>query len=210
MYLLNESYKVQSNTIIKNLEKRFMDGYYCETSKEAIENILSLIEEGSTVSWGGSKTLDEIGIKNILHKKNLSVIDRDNGKNPEERTKLMKQALTCNYFLTSTNAITMDGELVNIDGNGNRVAAICFGPDNVIVVAGMNKVVANVNSAIDRIKINACTPNCIRFNLQNPCSTTGKCGNCFNTSICAQIVVTRLSKVKGRIKVILVGESLGF
>jgi len=122
----------------------------------------------------------------------------------------MKEALTCNYFLTSTNAITMDGELVNIDGNGNRVAAICFGPDNVIVVTGMNKVTANIDSAIDRVRINACTPNCIRFNLQNPCSVTGKCRDCLNTSICGQVLVTRLSKVKNRIKVILVGENLGF
>lgn len=210
MNLVKEAYKIQANTIIKNLEKRFMEGYYCDTKEEAVEKILSLIEDGSSVSWGGSKTLDEIGIKEQLSNKNLTVIDRDTGKTPEERTKLMKDALTCNYFLTSTNAITMDGELVNIDGNGNRVAAICFGPDNVIVVTGMNKVTANIDSAIDRVRINACTPNCIRFNLQNPCSVTGKCGDCLNTSICGQVLVTRLSKVKNRIKVILVGENLGF
>ena len=210
MNFVKEAYKVQSNTIIKNLEKRFMEGYYCETKEEAVEKILSIIEDGASVSWGGSMTLDEIGVKKQLDNKNLTIIDRDTAKSPEERTKLMKDALTCNYYLTSTNAITMDGELVNIDGNGNRVAAICFGPDNVIVVTGMNKVVANIDSAIDRVRTNACAPNNIRFNLQNPCSVTGKCGDCLNTSICGEILVTRLSKTKNRIKVILVGESLGF
>ncbi|QSX06352.1 lactate utilization protein [Sedimentibacter sp. zth1] len=210
MNFVNETYKIQANTIIKNLNKRFMEGYYCKTKEEAKTKVLSLISENSSVSWGGSMTLDEIGIKEALGNKNLNVINRDNGKTPEEKKKLMKDALTCDYFLTSTNAITLDGELINIDGNANRVAAICFGPENVIVVAGMNKVVANVETGIDRVHTNACAPNCIRFNLKNPCSVTGKCTNCIDTSICAQMLITRLSKVHNRIKVVLVGESLGF
>lgn len=210
MDVLKETYKIQVKNIIKNLNKRKMDGYYCETKEEASEKILSLINENSSVSWGGSETLNQIGIKELLKSKNLNIINRDNAKTPEERTILMKQALTCNYFLTSTNAITLDGELVNIDGNANRVACICFGPDNVIVVAGINKIAENIEAAISRIKTNACSANCVRLNINNPCSITGKCGNCFDTSICAQILVTRLSNVKGRIKVIIVGENLGF
>ncbi len=210
MDLVKEAYKIQGQTIIKNLEKRLIEGYYCDTGEEAAEKILSLIEDGSSVSWGGSRTLDEIGIKEKLNDRNLTVIDRDKAQNPEERIKLMKDALHCNYFLTSTNALTIDGELVNIDGNGNRVAAICFGPDNVIVVAGMNKLTANIDSAIDRVRINACVPNAIRFNLKTPCALSGECKDCLSTSICGQIVVTRVSKPQNRIKLILVGENLGF
>lgn len=210
MDLVKKAYKIQGQTIIKNLEKRLIEGYYCDTKEEATEKIISLIEDGSSVSWGGSRTLDEIGIKEKLNDRNLTIIDRDKAQNPEERIKLMKDALHCNYFLTSTNALTIDGELVNIDGNGNRVAAICFGPDNVIIVAGMNKLTANIDSAINRVRINACVPNAIRFNLQTPCALSGECKECLGTSICGQIVVTRVSKPKNRIKLILVGENLGF
>lgn len=207
---IQDAYKIQANEIIKNLNKRFMEGYYYDTREEAVNKILSIIKDDSTISWGGSVTLEEIGIKNLLRELSYNLIDRDNASNSSERMELMKKGLTSNYFLTSTNAITLNGELVNIDGNGNRVAALCFGPDNVIVVCGMNKVVADIDSAIKRIKTNACTPNCIRLGIKTPCSVTGKCADCIDNSICAQIVVTRLSKIKNRIKVILVGESLGF
>lgn len=210
MDLVKEGYRKKGATIIKNLSKRHIEGYYCETKEEALTKAMSLIKDTDTVSWGGSATIDEIGLKSVLKEQGVNLIDRDMAKTPEERTELMRKALLSDCFLMSTNAITMDGELINIDGNGNRVAALCFGPGSVIVIAGMNKVVSNVEDAVNRIKTDACVPNSIRFGLKTPCALTGKCSNCLEESICGQIVVTRLSKVKNRIKVILVGESLGF
>lgn len=208
---VNESYKVKSATIIKNLKKRHMDGYYCETKEEAKELVMSLIKQEDVVSWGGTATIDELGIKETLKEKNIEVIDRDTAKTPEERKKLMKNALTADVFLASTNAITMDGELVNIDGAGNRVAAYCYGPDSVVVVTGMNKVTRDLESAMNRVRIDACVPNAIRYNLKTPCAVTGICAECLsNETICSQILITRNCKPESRIKVILVGENLGF
>lgn len=208
---VKKSYDVKAATIIKNLEKRNMLGYYFETIEDANKKIVELIEPGTTVAWGDSKTLNEIGIKSILKNSNYNIIDRDEAKDFEDRIKIMKKALTCDTFLTSTNAITMHGELVNIDGRGNRAAAICFGPDSVIFVAGMNKVTGDLGSAIDRIKIDACVPNAIRYETGTACSITGKCVNCTSEKcICGHTLITRFSKVHNRIKVILIGESLGF
>lgn len=211
MEFFKESYKIKSATIIKNLEKRHMEGYYCDTKEEAIEKAMSMISQDSVVSWGGSYTIDELGIKKLLEEKQITVIDRDKATSPQERVKLMKQALTADIFLTSTNAITMDGELVNIDGNGNRVAAYCYGPDSVIVIAGMNKVVQELDDAVKRVRAEATVPNTFRVNSQTPCHFTGKCSECtMNDTICCQILTTRFCKPQNRIKVILVGEHLGF
>ena len=208
---VKESYKVKSATIIKNLQKRHMEGYYCETKEEAKELVMSLIKQDDVVSWGGTATIDEMGIKETLRNKNIQVIDRDTAKTPEERTKLLKNALTSDVFLASTNAITMEGELVNIDGTGNRVAAYCYGPDSVIVVAGMNKVVRDLDSAMKRVRTEACVPNAVRFNIKTTCAVTGICSDCLSDqTICSQILVTRNCKPSNRIKVILVGEQLGF
>lgn len=211
MDYVKEAYKVQGATIIKNLQKRNMEGFYCETKEEALDKVMSLINQDSVVSWGGTFTIDEIGVKEALKKSNVNVIDRDTAKSPEERIQLMKKALTADVFLTSTNAITLDGELVNIDGAGNRLAAYCYGPDSVIVVTGMNKVAGDVESAIKKVRTDACVPNTIRFNLNTPCAKTGICAECTTPeTICSQILVTRYSKPKNRIKIILVGEKLGF
>ena len=211
MDIIKESYKVKSATIIKNLQKRYMEGYYFDTKEEAIEKAMSMMSKDTVVSWGGSYTIDELGIKKLLEEKNIPVIDRDTATSPEERIKLMKQALTADVFLTSTNAITMDGELVNIDGNGNRLAAYCYGPDSVIVIAGMNKVVTKLDDAVKKIRTDATVANAVRFNLKTPCRSTGKCGECtMQDTICCQILTTRFSKPQNRIKVILVGENLGY
>jgi len=208
---VKESYKVKSATIIKNLQKRNMDGFYCETKEEAKEKVMSLINKDAVVGWGGTFTIDEVGIKEALKENNIKVIDRDTASTPAERLQLMKKALTSDVFLAGTNAITMNGELVNIDGAGNRLAAFCFGPDSLIVVAGMNKVVRDVESGIKRIRTDACVPNAIRYNLNTPCAKTGICAECTTPeTICSQILVTRYSKPKNRIKVVLVGEELGF
>ncbi|MGB4438148.1 MAG: lactate utilization protein [Sedimentibacter sp.] len=211
MDFIKESYKVKSATIIKNLQKRNMEGYYFDTKEEAIEKAMSLISQDAVVSWGGTYTIDELGIKNLLEEKQIAVIDRDKATSPQERVKLMKQALTADVFLASTNAITMEGELLNIDGNGNRLAAYCYGPDSVIVIAGMNKVVTDLDVAMKKVRADATVPNAFRTDSQTPCRFTGKCTECtMNDTLCCQILVTRYCKPQNRIKVILVGEHLGF
>ena len=192
------------------LHKRNMEGYYCSTADEAVEKVLELIPAGDVVSWGGVATVDELGIKERLRHRGQPVIDRDTARIPEERMAMLHQALTCDTFLMSSNAISEDGQLVNIDGMGNRVAALCFGPKQVIVVAGMNKVAADLDGAIARARHIAAPANAQRFNGKTPCSANGQCAACTSPDcICAQMVVTRFCKVPGRIKVVLVGEELG-
>ena len=192
------------------LHKRNMEGYYCSTADEAVEKVLELIPAGDVVSWGSVATVDELGIKERLRHRGQPVIDRDTARTPEERMAMLHQALTCDTFLMSSNAISEDGQLVNIDGMGNRVAALCFGPKQVIVVAGMNKVAADLDGAIARARHIAAPANAQRFNGKTPCSANGQCADCTSPDcICAQMVVTRFCKVPGRIKVVLVGEDLG-
>lgn len=199
--------KVKINTIISNLEKRNMKGYYCKDAAEAKELVLSMIKDEDLVSWGGSVTLDQIGIKEELK----NVINTSATK-PEDAIALRKKALLSDVFLTSTNAITLEGEMVNIDGMGNRVAAMCFGPDKVIVVAGANKIAEDEKTAISRIKSDSCPPNCLRLLKKTPCAATGKCGNCLKPgeTICSYTVTTRFSTFPDRIHVVLVNENLGF
>lgn len=211
---MNEFEKIRNDKlgpkVVDALKKRFFDAYYVSSAKDVSAKVLELIPKNHVVSWGGTATVDELGIKQDLAKNGYSVIDRDTAKSPEERVALMKKALTCNTFLMSANAITEQGELFNIDGAGNRLAALCYGPDSVIVVAGLNKVVADMDAAVSRVRHFAAPVNAQRFNLDTPCCKTGECANCVGTSsICCQFVETRLCKPAGRIKVILVGENLG-
>ena len=211
MSIKKEYYKNLSNTVLKGFEKRHIEGYYCETAEDAKNLALSLVPEHATASFGGSVTLEETGILNALRaREDVTLYDRSTGKNPEEDKKIMHDSLSCDYYFMSSNAITQDGELVNIDGNGNRVAALIYGPENVIIVAGMNKICKNVEESIYRVRNVASPQNCIRLNKNTPCAVNGTCGNCFADTICDQIVITRASRVAKRIKVILVGEDLGF
>ena len=197
--------------IIKALNARQMAGYYAETKDNALKIALSLIPEGSSAGWGGSATTEAIGLNQALRDGNYKAIDRDTAATPEERDELMKQCLTVNTFIMSTNAMSEDGQLVNLDGKGNRVAALIYGPDQVIVVAGMNKVCKTLDDAISRCRNVASPINAQRFPGNNPCRKNGVCGDCAMPGcICAQLVITRYSMVKDRIKVILVGEDLGF
>ena len=200
-----------ANTIIKNMAKNNMEGYYCATSAEAVEKALSLMPEGASVTWGGSMTLTECGLMDALKTANYEIIDRDTAKTPEESRVMYSKQVLADYFLMSTNAITIDGELVNIDGRSNRVSCLCWGPQNVIIIAGMNKVVPDVESAIKRVRNMAAPANCVRLNKNTPCAQTGKCGDCYSQeSICSQVLITRRSSAPNRIKVILVGEELGY
>lgn len=205
--------EVRIKTIIKSLEKRNITGHYCENAAEAAELIKAMIPEGSKVSWGGSLTLDQIGIKDMLKAGNYDVNDPmapgEDGATPIE---LRKRSLFSDVYLSSLNAITMDGVIVNIDGTGNRVAAIAFGPDKVILVAGANKIVMKEEDAVDRIKCDACPPNCIRLDKQTLCALTGKCGSCLikGQTICSITTTTRFSGIDDRLHVVLVNENLGY
>ena len=197
--------------VAEALNKRYFEAYYCSGRDEALEKILELIPQGHVVSWGGATTVDELGVKDALRQRGQAVIDRDTAKDAQERQEMLKKALTCDTFLMGSNAVSADGQLVNIDGIGNRVAALCFGPSQVIVVAGMNKVAGDLDAAMRRAREVAAPINAQRFQLKTPCSVNGLCADCKGPdSICAQIVTTRLCKPAGRIKVILVGEDLGF
>lgn len=204
-------YENQAATIIKNLEKRNMEGNYCPDGASAVQTALSLMPEHSVISWGGSMTLSETGLMEQLQKRDYTLIDRMTAATPEERRELYAKATLADYYLMSTNAITLDGQLVNIDGAGNRVACLIHGPENVIILAGMNKVCPDIESAIRRVKNCATPPNTVRLNCKTPCAVTGICGDCLSPeTICCQEVITRYSRIKGRIKVILIGEEYGY
>lgn len=205
-------YETLAATVIKNLEKRQMEGYYFATAEEAIEKALSLLPEGAVVSYGGSMTLVDTGLLDKLRTTSaIDLLDRDNAKDAAEKDDICRRSFFADTYFMSSNAITIDGELVNIDGNGNRVAALIYGPKEVIILAGMNKIVPSVEDAVKRVRNTATPPNCIRLNKQTPCVTTGACANCLSPDcICNQIVITRRSGIKGRIKVLLIGETLGF
>ena len=208
--MINKRYDKAGPAVAEAMKKRGFEAYYVSTAEGAREKALELIPENSVVSWGGSMTIDEIGLKQAVIDRGCKVINRDEAERPEERMELMRKALTCDVFLMSANAISEDGQLVNIDGNGNRVAALCFGPKEVIVVAGMNKVAGNLEEAYARARKFAAPVNAQRFNLATPCGKTGLCADCLSPEcICSQMVVTRRAS-GGRIKVILVGADLGF
>lgn len=197
--------------IIANLKKRNMEGYFYEDSASCVRAILDMIPEGSIISWGGSASVLESGMMDALKSGNYDLIDRSLAKTPQEQREIYGRAVMSDYYFMSTNAITYEGELVNIDGNGNRVACLIHGPRHVIIIAGMNKVAATQEGAFERARTMACPPNAVRLDKKTPCAATGKCGDCLSPDcFCNQIVVTRRSGHTGRIKVFLVAEDLGF
>ena len=197
-------------SLVKALKARHFEACYCTDIEEAKQKLIEWIPQEDTVAWGGSQTLAEIGAQEMLRARGQALIDRDTAKTPEERNTLMRQALTADTFLMSSNAITEDGQLVNMDGNGNRAAALVYGPRQVIVVAGLNKVAKDLDAAIARVRGTAAPTNAQRFPVNTPCKITGVCADCKSPDcICANMVITRLSKPAGKIKVILIGETLG-
>lgn len=204
-------YENQAKSIIHKLEARKMEGYYCPDKESAKTKVLELIGPNKkVVTYGGSMSLDEVGLKEAVEEAGHDLLRREKYVTPDEKRECFAKQTLADVFMMSTNAITLDGELVNIDGSGNRVACLSFGPNEVIVVAGMNKVVSNVEEGIARSRNFAAPPNTVRLGCDTPCAKIGQCGNCLNDTICCQIVVTRASRVPGRIKVILVGEELGY
>lgn len=206
--IIDKRNALYAQKIIKGLESRNMTGYYAENKEEALSKALELIGEGSSVTMGGCMSAHEIGLVDALKKGNYSFIDRDAY---EDKRAAMLAAYDADVFLSSANAMTEDGILINIDGNSNRVSAIAQGPKKVVFIVGMNKVCADVDSAMKRARNTAAPINAQRFGLSTPCSKTGSCMNCKSPdTICCQILITRFSRHAGRIHVIIVNDNLGF
>lgn len=206
-----ENYRKLAATIIRNLERRNMEGYYCETSSEAVKLALNMIPKDASVSFGGSMTFEETGMYDALKSSPFRLIDRNLDKTPEEKKQTFRDSVASDYFFMSSNAVTIGGELINIDGNGNRVACLIQGPEHVVLMVGMNKIVPDVDFGIARVRNAAAPANVTRLGLHPPCSVTGHCADCTSPDcICAQIVITRYSRHRGRIKVIFIGEELGY
>lgn len=201
----------QAEIIMENLKKRNMEGAYFESAADCTRVILAEIPKGSVIGWGGSESIKECGLMDAIQKDSYELLDRSAAKTPEEARQIYARTVLADYYLMSTNAITLEGELVNIDGNGNRVACLIQGPLHVIIVAGMNKVVTDVATGVARVRNFASPANAIRLKRNLPCAASGICHNCLSPEcFCNQIVVTRRSMHPGRIKVYLVGEELGY
>ena len=200
--------RLLAQKVIKGLASRNMTGYYAEDRSAALAQALALIPENASVTMGGCMSAQEIGLVDAVKNGPYNFIDRDAFA---DRRAAMLAAYDADVFLSSVNAMTEDGELVNIDGNANRVSAIAQGPKQVIFIVGMNKVCADLDAAMKRARNVAAPINAQRFGLSTPCSKTGACMNCKSPdTICCQFLITRFSRHAGRIHVILVNDDLGF
>lgn len=199
--------------LVKQLKQRHYEAIYCATSAEAVKAIVDMIPDGSSVTWGGSMTIRDMGLTKALHERNnLELWDRDLAPDRAAAQEIYHKAFFADYYLSSVNAISEDGLIVNIDGNGNRVAAITFGPKHVILVVGLNKVAQNLDAAVARARSVAAPTNAARFaDLNSPCKTDGVCHNCKSIDcLCNYIQIMRNSRPAGRHTVVLVGEDLGY
>ena len=204
-------YSLRGNRLVAELEKRHFKAYYCDDKEQALQRTLELIPRGSSVGWGGATSAEQIGLLNEVRTGDYIAIDRDKAASPEERERLMRECLTADVFISGANALSMDGQMVNIDGIGNRVAAIVYGPEKILIIAGMNKVADTLDDAVQRARTVAAPVNKQRFPVVTGCSASGVCTDCkAEGCICNQILITRNCKPAGRIMIILVGEDLGF
>ena len=200
-----------AKTIIKNLQRRHIEGFYCPSGEEAVKKVSELIADGSTVTWGGTMTVRDLGIPEHLKSRGtLEIIDRDLAETLEERQAMYLRAFSADVYLSSANAISEDGVIVNIDGAGNRVAAITWGPKKVIFVIGLNKVTQTVEAALLRARGTASPINSARFDIKTPCKADGVCHNCNSPECICNYVHFLRNSPKGRHTVILVGENLGY
>ena len=201
---------------LEALRRNRMVAEYVDSRWDVFPKILEWIPEGATVAFGGSVTLEETGVldglRQMAARGELEMLDRfAPNLTPEELKELFHQAFLSDVFLTSSNAITQDGYLYNVDGRGNRVAAMVYGPETVIVVAGINKICDNLDAAILRNQTVSAPKNAMRLKKNTPCVKTGKCMHCHSTDrICASFVALGPQMIPNRIKVLLVGESLGY
>lgn len=208
---LQAAFSAAVPNIIKNLAQRNIEAFYYENAKTMVEDILKKIPAGSSITWGGSESIKECGLMDAIQNDTYVLLDRTTAKTPEEQREFYSKAVMADVFLMSTNAITYDGELINIDGNGNRLACLMQGPKEVFIIVGMNKFVGSVEEGIHRIQNIASPANVQRLHKNTPCYTLGKCAHCFSKeSICSHTVITRRSSHPGRIKVFIVPENLGY
>lgn len=211
MNFIEKSYENLSTAVIDKFRLRGIKGYYCSNKEDALKMALSLMPSGSSIAWGGSESIKEIGLIDAVKTGDYTFYDRAEANTPEEKSAMYAKHVTSDFFLCSSNAITYDGKLINIDGTGNRTACMIHGPKNVIVIAGMNKVVATEEAAINRASNVAAPPNGLRLSLNTPCTNLGRCTDCLvDDCMCCATVIIRKSKPSGRIIVILVGENLGY
>lgn len=207
----NKRNEALAKKVIDGLKSRNMSGYYAASKEEALEIALGLIPEGSTVSRGGSVSVNEIGLPEALENGNYDFTDRAKITDPDKKRAVEIAAYDSDVYITSVNAITEDGIIVNIDANANRVSAFAFGPRKVVCIVGMNKVSADIDCAVKRARNEAAPINAARFGLTTPCCKTGSCMDCKSPdTICCEFLVTRYSKHNDRIHVILVNDSLGY
>ena len=206
---------------VENLRKNNMEAYVVQNCTEAVKLVEGLLKEGETITCGGSATLAESGVMTLMKSGRYNFIDRSVAKSREETVELYRKSFFADTYLTSANAVTESGQLYNVDGNSNRVAAICYGPKSVIFVVGINKLVRDLDEAVKRVKTCAAPANCVRLGCETPCSKTGECislktggdmpsGCASEGRVCCNYVVSSWQRVKNRFKVIIVKESLGF
>lgn len=204
-------YEKRGKILVKNLKSRHFEAYYCNNKQEALQKALEVIPTGASVGWGGAKSAAGIGLLEAVSAGDYHALDRETCKTQEERDQMAMACLSADVFITGANALSLDGQMVNIDGAGNRVAAIIYGPKKVLVIAGMNKVCDTIEGAVQRARTVAAPMNMQRFMKDTPCAVTGVCGDCKSeTCICNQILVTRNCRPVNRICYIIVGEDLGF
>lgn len=207
----NKANAALAATIIKNLEKRNMEGFFCTSKEDCVQKVLSMIPNKSEISWGGSMSVNESGMMTALQNGDYILHDRAVAATPKETKEMYVKAVMSDFYFMSTNAITIDGELINIDGNGNRVACLIHGPSHIMMIVGMNKVVSDVSAGVARVRNLASPANAIRLNKNLACAATGRCADCLSPEcFCNQLVITRRSGQPERIKVFLVDDILGY
>ena len=220
---MTDEMRAKVEKVMKNLERNKMKPYFCENREEAQALVKTLIKKGETISCGGSKTLDETGIYQMINSPDYNFLDRSApGMTRPEVEEVYRQTFRADTFFMSTNALTENGELYNVDGNSNRVACIVYGPRQVVMVVGVNKIVSNINEAVKRVKEQAAPLNTKRLSCKTPCQVTGKCISLNNEDamicdgcaspqrVCCNYVISAKQRHKDRIKVIIVNENLGF
>ena len=219
---MTEEMKIRVETTLKNLKRNKMEAYYVDTKEDAQKLVRTLISKGDTLSCGGSVTLKQTGIYDIISSEDYIFLDRSACETPEQVEEVYRKTFCADAFFTSANAVTENGELYNVDGNSNRVAAILYGPKSVVCVCGVNKLVKNIGEAITRVKTKAAPPNTVRLGIETPCAKTGECislkkdnpemcEGCYGDGrICCNYVVCAQQRHVNRIKVIIIGEEYGY
>lgn len=206
------SWEKTAQTVIKKLERHNIEGHWAPTSADAVALVRSWMADGDSVTWGGSETFKESGMKAALDEAGCyRMLDRTTATTADAQRAMWCDRTSADWFFMSANALTVGGELVNIDGNSDRLSLLLHGPEHVVVLVGMNKLVADVDAGFKRIRTTTCPLNAARLHTNTPCEVAGVCSECHSERcMCCQMVVTRHSRHAGRIKVVLIGENLGY